>query len=180
MSVDVNSYTQRIRTQATQNREDLDKARETYRKEINEIEALSDNKLANVKKSFTEVREEDAKDFTERVEFSNKDFKTRYDELKTSMLDRMRDMAKKNEQERLKVREEHQRELGSITKSYDEVVAMKDREIEELKEGHQNELRNLRNRNDRRVSTLVDDFTKRMEDSNKRQREEIARFQKLT
>lgn len=165
---------------AAKNREDLDKARESHRADLKEIEARSDVKVENVKKAYSAVREEDAQDFSERVEFSNKDFKQRYDELKNSLLDRMREMAMKNEKERTKIREEHQRELASITKSYDEVVQMKEREIEELKEGHQNELRNLRNRNDRRVSTLVDDFTKRMEDSNKRQREEIARFQKLT
>lgn len=180
MSVDTTSYTKKIRDLTNRSREDLDKARESHRGELRELEVLADNKLENVKEAFTSERAEDAKDFSERVEFSNKDFKKRYDELKTSMLDRMREMATKNEKERTRVREEHQRQLASITKSYDEVVQMKEREIEELKEGHQNELRNLRNRNDRRVSTLVDDFTKRMEDSNERQREEIARFQKLT
>ncbi len=180
MSVDTTSYTKKIRDLTNRSREDLDKARESHRAELRELEVLADNKLENVKEAFTSERAEDAQDFSERVEFSNKDFKKRYDELKTSMLDRMREMATKNEKERTRIREEHQRQLASITKSYDEVVQMKEREIEELKEGHQNELRNLRNRNDRRVSTLVDDFTKRMEDSNKRQREEIARFQKLT
>lgn len=179
MSIDVSSYTQKMRQADGRSREAMDKINESHRDEIAQREDLTANKIKNLKKTYNEERNTDSQDFSERVDVSNKSFKERYDALKNNLLDQMRDMARKNEEERVKVRENHERELTSITKSYDEVVQMKNREIEELKEGHETQLRHVQTRNDKRVATLVDDFTERMDESQKRQREEIARFQKL-
>lgn len=166
-------YNQRLQKAEATRREQIDELRKGFDDGIQAKEVAADHRVERLEKAYTDEKKDVEKSFSVNIDRAAKDMKKNVASIKDRNSEEKVEITKQFEKERRDMHEKFQQEIESITKSFKNVVAGKDRDIEELKSRYEDRLMKQQDLSKERMDSMRDNFEERIVDINEKHQADL-------